>query len=80
VVKIKIHINGRPVGWLRNIVTERDDIERVMVAHRHKATKFDEVNGQGAASIGFAMANFVGPERDSSKAKEPVVTFQLVKV
>jgi hypothetical protein len=72
--KAKVFISSRHIGWLRNIETRGGANEYVVVASDVRATKFE------AETVGIAMSKFEGPDRPSSKAAIPAVTFQLVKV
>jgi hypothetical protein len=72
--KAKVFISSRHIGWLRNVETVGGASEFVVVASDVRATRFS------AETIGIAMSKFEGPDRPSSKAAIPAVTFQLVKV
>ncbi|RTL34280.1 MAG: hypothetical protein EKK53_26690 [Burkholderiales bacterium] len=69
--RLRVHISGREVGYLKR-VDSRDRVEHVIVSRDIRATRFSEVE------IGMAMAGFEGPDRPSSKAPMPKVTFGLV--
>ncbi len=71
--KAKVFISGRHIGWLRKLTVAEVD-EYVVVVNDVRGTRFT------ADVIGIAMSKFEGPERPSSKAAIPAVTFQLVRV
>lgn len=73
--KAKVFISGRHIGWLRRLTelhTGAD--EYVVVANDARGTRF------AADVVGVAMTKFEGPDRPTSKAAIPAVTFQLVRV
>lgn len=74
-VKLRVHVGGRPVGWVRQVKVDGNGHEVFMVASSAKATRYDD-----QISMGAAMLDFVGPERETSNGRDPVVTFQLVRV
>lgn len=69
--RLRVHIAGREVGYLKR-VEGRDAVEFVVVSRDMRATRF------ATAELGLAMASFEGPDRPSSKAPMPKVTFGLV--
>lgn len=74
-IKIKVHVDGRCVGWLRQAKVDGNGHEVFTVMRDTKATEFDD-----QISMAAAMIDFVGPERATARAREPVVSFQLVHI
>lgn len=82
-VKVKVHVNGKPIGWMRavSVVADNGTETEVLVSPSlAKATAFDENGPASRQAMALYMAKFIGPERTTSKSPEPVVTFQLVRV
>ena len=79
--KVKVFVNHKPIGWMRNVDVRSESAAGTKLATEHvvspslaRATTFcDEAAGE-------AMAAFVGPDRETSKGSMPVVTFQLCRV
>lgn len=69
--RLRVHIAGREVGYLKRVV-DGSRVEHVVVSRDIRATRFSEVE------LGMAMAGFEGPDRPTSKAPLPKVTFGLV--
>lgn len=78
-VKVKVHVSGRPIGWLRAVNTGLDT-EVLVCPSAARASRFDESMPADRQAMALYMSQFIGPERPTVKSLEPVVTFQLVKV
>lgn len=68
-VKVKVFVNHKPIGWLRLLAGES-----VISASLAKATKFN------SETASHHMSCFAGPDRETSRGAEPVVTFQLCRI
>lgn len=72
-VKVEVFISHRSIGYLKKLETRGGDHELVVVSRLINASKFS------SDIAGIEMAKFEGPERPSSKAPIPSVTFRLIK-
>lgn len=78
-VKVAVHVDGKRIGYLKSAVTQ-DAVETLVTPSIARAEKFDMSNISQRANLVLHMHEFVGPERATAKAAEPVVTFRLIKL
>lgn len=78
-IKVRVFINHRCVGFLRQIERENQVPECLVTPSLARATKFEE-SMTGFKDLGMAQAAFPPPERESAKKPLMPVTFQIVKV
>lgn len=71
-IKIAVAVDGRGIGYLRRVGNE------VLVAASYaRGTKYD-ISGPDSAAVTDMLA-FEGPERATSKSKEPVISFRFIR-
>ena len=78
-LRVKVLVDGRAIGWLRT-TQGVDGVESLVSASCAKSYKFDESSATDREFLTRCLSQFVGPDRATAKSREPVVSFQLVRI